>query len=248
MLYQITIPNGFTPEVIVSKDKVVVKLMIEDYKFEPHHTRELINVLNFDKPNAPTFTDKIEEQALKSITKKAVDGILSGECNVTLDTIKQEKLDEVNVKDFVEIEGLNIQDIQPKINGFAFSERGDIAFLKNGECLVILTYKGEIQLNQTCNFGFTRPATVEEIIKLTSALMDQKALMIKDDRVQPWKPWHNEKYHSFSSSVSEYTYMGDVIDKECMVTNNMFPIGFITEERKNQYFETVSKLFDSWRE
>ena len=159
-----------------------------------------------------------------------------------------EKLDEVNVRDFVEIEELNLPDIQLKINGFAFSERGDIALLENGECLVILTYKGEIQLNQTCNFGFTRPATIEEIVKLDKALRDQKALMIEDGRVQPWKPCHNEKYHSFSSSVSEYTYMGDVIDKECIVTNNMFPSGFITEERKNQYFETVSKLFDSWRE
>ena len=169
------------------------------------------------------------------------------EVNVKENEKTVENLDEVNVRDFVEIESINLPDIQPKINGFVFSERGDTALLENGECLVILTYKGEIQLNQTCNFGFTRAATVEEIVKLDKSLRDQKALMIEDHRVQPWKPCHNEQYHSFSSSVSEYTYFGDTIDKECMETNNMFPIGFITEERKNQYFETTSKLFDSWR-
>ena len=161
-----------------------------------------------------------------------------------------DKLDEVNVRDFVEIESINLPDIQPKINGFAFSERGDTAFLENGECLVILTYKGEIQLNQTCNFVFTRPATIEEIVKLDKALRDQKALMIEDHRVKPWMPSINQCYEavSFNGKAVAFTYYHNEIDSEFANCGNIFPVGFLTKEKRSQFLETVSKLFESWRE
>ena len=130
------------------------------------------------------------------------------------------------------------------------SETGHIALVGSSDYTVVLTPNKEIQLNQTCNFPFEYHATKEECEELFEQLKMQKALEVSAvGTLINWAPDNDEKYEVLDSLFepvpikcsysSTYVRLRDA--------GNMFPVGFITEERKQQLKETLKNLFDSWR-
>jgi len=133
---------------------------------------------------------------------------------------------------------------------FVTSERGDIA-ISNGEFYpVILTCNGEIQLNQTCNFSFIGNSTIEEEKNLIEALRLQKSLMWDGEKLINWVPRMGETYLSFDFDCTQMAleYSGRKVDVLLAKAGNVFPVGFLTEEKISQFKKTIMDLFDSWRQ
>ena len=130
------------------------------------------------------------------------------------------------------------------------SETGHIALVGSSDYTVVLTPSKEIQLNQTCNFPFEHHATKEESEELFEQLKMQKALQVSSSgMLKNWDPDNDEKYEVLDS-------LFDPVPIKCSYSStyvrlrdagNMFPVGFITEERQQQLKETLKNLFDSWR-
>ena len=130
------------------------------------------------------------------------------------------------------------------------SETGHIALVGSSDYTVVLTPDKEIQLNQTCNFPFKYFSTKEESEELFEQLKIQKALEVSEcGTLVYWSPNLDEKYElaALDCKPMRWVYHGNDIESELCNTGNMFPVGFITEERQQQLKETLKNLFDSWR-
>ena len=130
------------------------------------------------------------------------------------------------------------------------SETGHIALVGSSDYTVVLTPNKEIQLNQTCNFPFEYHATKEESEELFEQLKIQKALEVSVcGTLVYWSPNLDEKYElaALDCKPMRWVYHGNDIESELCNTGNMFPVGFITEERQQQLKETLKNFFDSWR-
>ena len=130
------------------------------------------------------------------------------------------------------------------------SETGHIALVGSSDYTVVLTPNKEIQLNQTCNFPFQYHATKEESEELFEQLKMQKALEVSAaGTLINWSPNNNELYDAINSlwDIVSLTCTDSEVDVMLYEAGNMFPVGFITEERQQQLKETLKKLFDSWR-
>ena len=130
------------------------------------------------------------------------------------------------------------------------SETGHIALVGSSDYTVVLTPDKEIQLNQTCNFPFEYHATKEESEELFEQLKIQKALQVSCAGVLTmWVPKLGETYASINSifEMAPMVFKCNKHDNLLFLADNMFPVGFITEERQQQLKETLKNLFDSWR-
>lgn len=130
------------------------------------------------------------------------------------------------------------------------AETGHIALVGSSDYTVVLTPDKEIQLNQTCNFSFKFHATKEESEELFEQLKMQKALDVHPTgAIVAWSPTLNEQYEVINSYLKHSKCVSDGSDLEYKLweVGNMFPVGFITEERQQQLKETLKNLFDSWR-
>lgn len=130
------------------------------------------------------------------------------------------------------------------------SETGHIALVGSSDYTVVLTPDKEIQLNQTCNFSFKFHASKEESEELYEQLKMQKALAVSEaGTLINWSPDNDEEYEVLD-------FLFEPVPIKCSYSStygrlrdagNMFPKGFITEERQQQLKETLKNLFDSWR-
>ena len=130
------------------------------------------------------------------------------------------------------------------------SETGHIALVGSSDYTVVLTPNKEIQLNQTCNFPFEYHATKEESEELFEQLKMQKALEVSDyGTIVNWWPNENDSYDAINSSwgITTLVNKGSALETLLFEAANVFPVGFITEERQQQLKETLKNLFDSWR-
>ena len=130
------------------------------------------------------------------------------------------------------------------------SETGHIALVGRSDYTVVLTPNKEIQLNQTCNFPFEYHATKEESEELFEQLKMQKALEVSSaGTLINWSPNDNDSYDVINSlwNIISFVSTDSEPDKMLREAGNMFPVGFITEERQQQLKETLKTLFDSWR-
>ena len=130
------------------------------------------------------------------------------------------------------------------------SETGHIALVGQSDYTVVLTPNKEIQLNQTCNFPFEYHATKEESEDLFEQLKMQKALEVSDyGTIVNWWPNENDSYDAINSSwgITTLVNKGSALETLLFEAANVFPVGFITEERQQQLKETLKNLFDSWR-
>ena len=130
------------------------------------------------------------------------------------------------------------------------SKTGHIALVGQSDYTVVLTPNKEIQLNQTCNFPFEYHATKEESEELFEQLKMQKALEVSDyGTLIIWSPNDNDSYDVINSlwNIISFVSTDSEPDKMLREAGNMFPVGFITEEKQKQLKETLKNLFDSWR-
>ena len=130
------------------------------------------------------------------------------------------------------------------------AETGHIALVGSSDYTVVLTPDKEIQLNQTCNFPFKYNATKEECDELFEQLKMQKALEVSAvGTLINWSPNNKESYDVINTLWNILTWVCTDSEEDVMLyeAGNMFPIGFITEERQQQLKETLKNLFDSWR-
>ena len=130
------------------------------------------------------------------------------------------------------------------------SETGHIALVGSSDYTVVLTPNKEIQLNQTCNFPFEYHATKEESEELFEQLKMQKALEVSAaGTLINWSPNNKESYDAINSSwgITTLVNKGSALETLLFEAANVFPVGFITEERQQQLKETLKNLFDSWR-
>ena len=130
------------------------------------------------------------------------------------------------------------------------SETGHIALVGQSDYTVVLTPNKEIQLNQTCNFPFEYHATKEESEELFEQLKMQKALEVSDyGTIVNWWPNENDSYDAINSSwgITTLVNKGSALETLLFEAENVFPVGFITEEKQKQLKETLFNLFNSWR-
>lgn len=130
------------------------------------------------------------------------------------------------------------------------SETGHIALVGSSDYTVVLTPDKEIQLNQTCNFPFEYHATKEESEELFEQLKMQKALEVSAaGTLINWSPNNKELYDIINTlwNITPFVCTDSEEDVMLYEAGNLFPAGFITEERQQQLKETLKNLFDSWR-
>ena len=130
------------------------------------------------------------------------------------------------------------------------SKTGHIALVGSSDYTVVLTPNKEIQLNQTCNFPFEYHATKEESEELFEQLKMQKALQVSSTgTLINWSPNDNDSYDVINSlwNIISFVSTDSEPDRMLCEAGNMFPKGFITEEKQKQLKETLKNLFDSWR-
>lgn len=130
------------------------------------------------------------------------------------------------------------------------SETGHIALVGSSDYTVVLTPDKEIQLNQTCNFPFKYFSTKEESEELFEQLKMQKALEVSAvGTLINWSPNNNELYDIINNlwNITPFVCTDSEEDVMLYEAGNLFPAGFITEERQQQLKETLKNLFDSWR-
>ena len=157
------------------------------------------------------------------------------------------QLDSLKVRNFIEV-----PHIQASAGQFVKSDAGYIAMTGEQNYTVVLTPSGEIQLNQSCNFPITIPAKFDDADKLMAELAKQKALMIVGKELVKWRPAKLtcEPFSAINSVWKAKTYlsMEDVLMDDLLLADNIFPPGFLTEEKISQFKKTIMDLFDSWRQ
>ena len=229
MIHEVKIPTGCKASVSVDNEKIVVLIdPVEDFVKIDEDT---------DSIKKEIVVPKIEFNADSNFQKQ-----MNGNITITgyeADRLSGALCDEDN-RIFTKIHpGMVVK-----------AETGHIALVGSSDCTVVLTPNKEIQLNQTCNFPFEYHATKEESEELFEQLKMQKALEVSAvGTLINWSPDNDEKYEVLDSLFepvpikcsysSTYVRLRDA--------GNMFPVGFITEERQQQLKETLKNLFDSWR-
>lgn len=80
-------------------------------------------------------------------------------------------------------------------------------------------------------------------------LKSERSLIVNDKlEVVPWRGELNDRYEFISwLSEKENTIDTTTSDNISYNSGNYFSEGFLTEERLNEYKETVKKLFNKWR-
>ena len=254
MIHEVKIPTGCKASVSVDNEKIVVLIdPVEDF------------VTIDEEALKKRFLDEIEAKALEEYHRKAAAGALSGRYKLIDSQIKyipdtdnqgtiMPKIAlteyEVNKSSGVlcDKDNLILSKVHPGM--VVKSETGHIALVGSSDYTVVLTPNKEIQLNQTCNFPFEYHATKEESEELFEHLKMQKALEVSAaGTLINWAPDNDEKYEVLDSLFepvpikcsysSTYVRLRDA--------GNMFPVGFITEEKQKQLKDTLFNLFNSWR-
>ena len=254
MIHEVKIPTGCKASVSVDNEKIVVLIdPVEDFvKIDEEALKK-------------RWLDEIEAKAWDEHNRKVVDGALSGQYKLIDSQIKYipDTDNQGTIMSGVSLTGYEVNKssgaicdedgrILTKIHpGMVVkAETGHIALVGSSDYTVVLTPDKEIQLNQTCNFPFKYHATKEECDELFEQLKMQKALEVSaDGTLINWTPVDDENYERLDSFFEPVpikcsysnTYAG------LMDAGNMFPVGFITEERQQQLKETLKNLFDSWR-
>ena len=229
MIHEVKIPTGCKASVSVDNEKIVVLIdPVEDF-------------VKIDED-----TDSIKKEIVVPKIEFNVDSNFQKHMNSNIILTEYE----VNKSSGVlcDKDNLILSKVHPGM--VVKSETGHIALVGSSDYTVVLTPDKEIQLNQTCNFPLEYHATKEESEELFEQLKMQKALEAPCAEVLTmWVPKTGETYVSINS-IFEMTLMvfkSDDTDNLLFNANNMFPVGFITEERQQQLKETLKNLFDSWR-
>ena len=254
MIHEVKIPTGCKASVSVDNEKIVVLIdPVEDFvKIDEDAIKK-------------RWLDEIDAKALEEYHRKAISGALSGRYKLIDSQIKyipdtdnqgtiMPKIAlteyEVNKSSGVLCDKDNriLTKVHPGM--VVKSETGHIALVGRSDYTVVLTPNKEIQLNQTCNFPFEYHATKEESEELFEQLKMQKALEVSDyGTLIIWSPNDNDSYDVINSlwNIISFVSTDSEPDKMLREAGNMFPVGFITEERQQQLKETLKNLFDSWR-
>ena len=254
MIHEVKIPTGCKASVSVDNEKIVVLIdPVEDFvKIDEDDLKK-------------SWLDEVDAKALEEYHRKAVAGALSGQYKLIDSQIKyipdtdnqgtiMPKIAlteyEVNKSSGVlcDKDNLILSKVHPGM--VVKSETGHIALVGQSDYTVVLTPDKEIQLNQTCNFPFEYHATKEESEELFEQLKMQKALEVSDyGTLIIWSPNDNDSYDVINSlwNIIPFVSTDSEPDKMLREAGNMFPAGFITEERQQQLKETLKNLFDSWR-
>ena len=158
----------------------------------------------------------------------------------------------INLDKLTGKESIDVPHIPAFAGQFLKSDTGYIAMTGEQNYAVVLTPTGEIQLNQSCNFPITIPAKFDDSDKLMTELAKQKALMIVGKELVKWRPatLACEPFSAINAVWKAKTYlsMEDGLMDDLLLADNIFPPGFLTEEKISQFKSTVMDLFDSWRQ
>lgn len=254
MIHEVKIPTGCKASVSVDNEKIVVLIdPVEDF------------VTIDEDALKKRWLDEIEAKAWDEHNRKVVDGALSGQYKLIDSQIKYipDTDNQGTIMSGVALTGYEVNKssgaicdedgrIMKKIHpGMVVkSETGHIALVGRSDYTVVLTPDKEIQLNQTCNFPFKYNATKEECDELFEQLKMQKALEVSAaGTLINWSPNDNDSYDAINSlwSITTLVNKGSALETLLFEAGNVFPKGFITEERQQQLKETLKNLFDSWR-
>lgn len=253
MIHEVKIPTGCKASVSVDNEKIVVLIdPVEDFvKIDEDAIKK-------------RWLDEIDAKALEEYHRKAISGALSGRYKLIDSQIKyipdtdnqgtiMPKIAlteyEVNKSSGVlcDKDNLILSKVHPGM--VVKSETGHIALVGSSDYTVVLTPNKEIQLNQTCNFPFEYHATKEESEELFEQLKMQKALEVSVcGTLVHWSPNDNDSYDVINSlwGITTLVNKGSALETLLFEAGNVFPRGFITEERQKQLKETLKNLFDSW--
>ena len=229
MIHEVKIPTGCKASVSVDNEKIVVLIdPVEDF-------------VKIDKD-----TDSIKKEIVVPKIEFNVDSNFQKHMNSNIILTEYE----VNKSSGVLCDEDNriLTKVHPGM--VVKSETGHIALVGSSDYTVVLTPNKEIQLNQTCNFPFEYHATKEESEELFEQLKMQKALEVSDyGTIVNWWPNENDSYDAINSSwgITTLVNKGSALETLLFEAENVFPVGFITEERQQQLKETLKNLFDSWR-
>ena len=229
MIHEVKIPTGCKASVSVDNEKIVVLIdPVEDF-------------VTIDED-----TDSIRKEIVVPKIEFNVDSNFQEQMNgnITLTGYEADRLsgaicDEENRILTKVIPGMVVK-----------SETGHIALVGKSDYTVVLTPDKEIQLNQTCNFPFKFHATIEESEELFEQLKIQKALEVSEcGTLVYWYPNYNDSYDIINPLWNIIPFVCTDSEEDVMLyeAGNLFPAGFITEERQQQLKETLKNLFDSWR-
>ena len=158
----------------------------------------------------------------------------------------------INLDKLTGKESIDVPHIPAFAGKFVKSDAGYIAMTGEQNYAVVLTPAGEIQLNQSCNFPITIPAKFDDADKLMTELAKQKALMIVGNELVKWRPaiLACEPLSAINAVWKAKTFlsMEDGLMDDLLLADNIFPPGFLTEEKISQFKKTIMDLFDSWRQ
>lgn len=229
MIHEVKIPTGCKASVSVDNEKIVVLIdPVEDFVTIDVDTNSIRNEIVVPK----------NEFNADSNFQKQMNG------NITITGYEADRLSGA----LCDEDGRIFTKIHPGM--VVKAETGHIALVGSSDCTVVLTPDKEIQLNQTCNFPFEYHATKEECDELFEQLKIQKALEVsRAGVITMWLPKVGETYISFNSIFEKTPIIFESNQQDNLLfwANNMFPPGFITEEKEKQLKETLKNLFDSWR-
>ena len=229
MIHEVKIPTGCKASVSVDNEKIVVLIdPVEDFVTIDEDTNSIREEI---------VVPKIEFNVDSNFQKQ-----MNG--NTTLTGYEADRLSGA----LCDKENRILTNVHPGM--VVKSETGHIALVGSSDYTVVLTPDKEIQLNQTCNFPFEHHATKEESEELFEQLKMQKALYVfPTGQIVSWSPTLNEQYEVVNSycKPSKFVFGENDFESELWNIGNVFPVGFITEERQQQLKETLKNLFDSWR-
>lgn len=229
MIHEVKIPTGCKASVSVDNEKIVVLIdPVEDFVTIDVDTNSIRNEIVVPK----------NEFNADSNFQKQMNG------NITITGYEADRLSGA----LCDEDGRIFTKIHPGM--VVKAETGHIALVGSSDCTVVLTPNKEIQLNQTCNFPFEYHATKEESEELFEQLKTQKALYVfPTGQIVSWSPTLNEQYEVVNSycKPSKFVFGENDFESELWNIGNVFPVGFITEERQQQLKETLKNLFSSWR-
>ena len=228
MIHEVKIPTGCKASVSVDNEKIVVLIdPVEDFVTIDEDT---------DSIRKEIVVPKIEFNVDSNFQKQMNSNIILTEYEVNKSSGA-----------LCDEENRILSKVHPGM--VVKSETGHIALVGQSDYTVVLTPNKEIQLNQTCNFPFEYHATKEESEELFEQLKMQKALEVSDyGTLVNWWPNENDSYDVINSSwgITTLVNKGSALETLLFEAGNVFPRGFITEERKQQLKETLKNLFDSW--
>lgn len=229
MIHEVKIPTGCKASVSVDNEKIVVLIdPVEDFVTIDEDTDSIRNEIVVPK----------NEFNVDSNFQKQING------NITLTEYEVNKSSGA----ICDEDGRILTKIHPGM--VVKAETGHIALVGSSDYTVVLTPNKEIQLNQTCNFPFEYHATKEESEELFEKLKIQKALEVSAaGTLINWSPNNNELYDIINNlwNITPFVCTDSEEDVMLYEAGNLFPVGFITEERQQQLKETLKNLFDSWR-